>query len=90
MDEGQVGEMLRQALLVMLKLAGPPLVLSLIVGLLIAMVQAVTQINESALTFVPKMLTVCGTLLLLGSFMMATLSDYTRLVFDRLVAIGGS
>jgi flagellar biosynthetic protein FliQ len=90
MDEGQVGEMLRQTLIVMLKLAGPPLLLSLVVGLLIALVQAVTQINEQALTFVPKVLTICVSLLLLGSFMMSTLSDYTHMLFDKLVAIGGS
>jgi flagellar biosynthetic protein FliQ len=89
-DEGQVGEMLRQTLIVMLKLAGPPLLLSLVVGLLIALVQAVTQINEQALTFVPKVLTICVSLLLLGSFMMSTLSDYTHMLFDKLVAIGGS
>jgi len=90
MDEGQVGEMLRQALIVIVKLSGPPLLLSLVVGLLIALVQAVTQINETALTFVPKVLTIGLSLLLLGSFMMSTLSDYTRLLFDKLVAIGGS
>ncbi len=82
--------MLRQTLIVMLKLAGPPLLLSLVVGLLIALVQAVTQINEQALTFVPKVLTICVSLLLLGSFMMSTLSDYTHMLFDKLVAIGGS
>ena len=54
------------------------------------MLQAVTQINEATLAFVPKVLALCAALVLLGPFMLATLTDYTHLLFDRLVAIGGS
>jgi flagellar biosynthetic protein FliQ len=51
-------------------------------------VQAVTQVNEQTLTFLPKVVAIFGTLLLLGSFMVVALGDFTRLVMDRIVAIG--
>ena len=90
MQESDVGEILREAFTVILKLGGPPLAAALLVGLVVSLVQAVTQISEQTLAFVPKVAAVGGTLLLLGGFMAATLTDFARLVFDRLVAIGGS
>jgi flagellar biosynthetic protein FliQ len=90
MGEGDVAAIVHEAMLVALKLAGPPLLVGLAVGLAVSMLQAVTQIHEATLAFVPKVLALAATLALLGSFMLATLADYTRLLFDRLVAIGGS
>ncbi|MGH7049279.1 MAG: flagellar biosynthetic protein FliQ [Acetobacteraceae bacterium] len=81
---------MRQALLVMLELAAPPLLAMLAVGLLISLIQAMTQVNESTLVFVPKVLVLAGVLLLLGHGMVGTLSDFTTLLFGRLVAIGGT
>ena len=52
--------LLRDGMLVMLKLGGPPLLVALVVGLLIALLQAVTQINEATLAFVPKVLALCA------------------------------
>jgi len=82
--------LLRDGMLVMLKLAGPPLLATLVVGLLVALVQAITQINEATLAFVPKILALGAALVLLGPFMVATLTSYTHLLLDRLVAVGGS
>lgn len=90
MGEGDVAGLVHGAMLVMLKLGGPPLLAALAVGLVVSMLQAMTQINEATLAFVPKVMALAATFALLGSFMLATLSDYTRLLFDRLVAIGGS
>lgn len=81
---------MRQAMLVMLELAAPPLLATLAVGLLISLIQAMTQVNESTLVFVPKILVLAGVLLLLGHGMVTTLSDFTTLLFGRLVAIGGT
>lgn len=81
---------MRQAMLVMLELAAPPLLATLAVGLLISLIQAMTQVNESTLVFVPKVLVLAGVLLLLGHGMVTTLSDFTTLLFGRLVAIGGA
>jgi flagellar biosynthesis protein FliQ len=90
MNDADIAFLLRDGMIVMLKLGGPPLLVALAVGLLVALLQAITQINEATLAFVPKMLALCAALVLLGPFMMATLSGDTHLLFDRLVAIGGS
>jgi flagellar biosynthetic protein FliQ len=90
MNNGDIAMLLRDGMLVMLKLGGPPLLVTLLVGLLVALIQAITQINEATLAFVPKVLALGATLVLLGPFMMSTLSTYTRLLLDRLVAVGGS
>jgi flagellar biosynthesis protein FliQ len=82
--------LLRDGMLVMLKLGGPPLLVALAVGLLVALLQAVTQINEATLAFVPKVLALCAALMLLGPFMLSTLSSYTHTLLDRLIVIGGS
>jgi len=90
MNDADIAMLMRDGVLVMLKLGGPPLLVALGVGLLIALLQAVTQINETTLAFVPKMLALCAALVLLGPFMLATLSGYTHLLFDRLIAVGSS
>ena len=90
MTEGEIGAVLRDAMLVTMKLGGPPLLIGLVVGLVISVVQAVTQINDQALSFLPRVVALTLTLLLLGPFMLASLSSFTIALFDRLVAIGGS
>ncbi len=81
--------MLRDAMVVLLKLGGPALLAALVVGLVISLFQAVTQINEATLAYVPKLLAIGGALALTGPFMLATLADYTQGLFDRMIAIGG-
>ncbi|MDA8249451.1 MAG: flagellar biosynthetic protein FliQ [Rhodospirillales bacterium] len=88
MDAQEIGALLHQAAVVVLKLGGPPLLAGLLAGVIMSLLQAVTQIHEQAVAFVPKMVAVVAVLLLLGSMMMATLSDFTRMVFDRLIAVG--
>ncbi len=90
MTDADLATLLRDAMLVMLKLGGPPLMVALVVGLVISLLQAVTQIHEVTLAFVPKVLAIGLALLLTGPFMLATLSDYAHLLFDRIIAIGGS
>ena len=90
MNNADLALSLREAIVVMLELSAPPLLATLGVGLLISLVQAMTQVNESTLVFVPKILALAGVLLLLGHGMVATLSDFTTLLFSRLVAIGGT
>jgi flagellar biosynthetic protein FliQ len=90
MTDIDLANLLRDAMMVMLKLGGPPLLVALVVGLVISLLQAITQIHEVTLAFVPKVLAIGLALLLLGPFMLATLSGYTRLLFDRIITIGGS
>ncbi len=89
MQDGDVGGLLRDAMMVVLKLGGPPLGMALAVGLVMSLVQAVTQINEQTLAFVPKVVAIGLALLLLGPFMLVTLTDFTHVLFDRLIAVGG-
>lgn len=88
MTEGDLAVFARDALMILLKVAGPILLVGLVVGLLVSVLQALTQINESTLVFIPKLLAVCATIGLLGGFMMQTLGDYAHNVFDQVVAIG--
>ena len=89
MGEGEVGATLRETMLVVLKLGGPVLLAALAVGIVMSLVQAVTQINEATLTFVPKALVIVGMLALVGPFMLATITDYTQMLIDRMIAAGG-
>ena len=73
-----------------LKLGGPVLLVALAVGLVMSLVQAVTQINEQTLAFVPKVVAIGLTLLLMGPFIRTTLTDFAHVMFDRLVLAGGS
>ena len=88
MDSAATADALRDTMMTALKLGGPPLITALVVGLLVSVVQAITQVNESTLTFVPKAILVTGVLVMLGSFMLTTLTDYTHGMMDRLVAAG--
>ena len=89
MDGAQIAAAIRGALIVTLKLGGPPLVASLAIGLIVSLLQAVTQLNEATLAFLPKLILVGGVLALLGPFMVATLSDYAHGLMDQIVAVGG-
>jgi flagellar biosynthesis protein FliQ len=90
MNDTDLAALLRDAMMVMLKLGGPPLMVALVVGLVISLLQAITQIHEVTVAFVPKVLAIGLTLLLMGPFMLATLSSYAHLLFDRIITIGGS
>jgi flagellar biosynthetic protein FliQ len=88
--EADLAILMRESMLVLLKLVGPLLLVSLTAGLIVAFIQAITQINEATLAFIPKLAALGITLLVLGSFMQATLSEYTRAIYDQIVAIGAS
>jgi flagellar biosynthetic protein FliQ len=77
MSEGSVIHLAREAIALVLLLAGPLLAVSLGVGLMVSVFQAATQIQEQTLTFVPKLLAILATLLLLGSWMMNTMLSFT-------------
>jgi flagellar biosynthetic protein FliQ len=87
--DADIAGLIRDAMLVMLKLGGPPLLVALVVGLLVSLLQAITQINEATLAFVPKVIAIGMTVMLLGSFMFSSLSSYTHLLFDRMITAGG-
>ena len=68
----------QRALETMLMLAAPMLLAALVTGLLVGVFQAATQINEMTLSFIPKLLALCGILVLTGPWLMGTMVDYLR------------
>ena len=84
MNEQLAIDIARNALTVTFQLAAPMLVGSLAVGMLVSIFQAVTQINEATLSFVPKIVVVAATLAFLGPWMGTTLIGYTVSVFNAL------
>jgi flagellar biosynthetic protein FliQ len=79
----------RQALMAVLTVAGPILAAGLIVGLFVGVFQAVTQIHEMTLTFIPKILAMVGVLLALLPWMVLQLLDYTRRLFELIPGVAG-
>ncbi|GBR54168.1 flagellar biosynthetic protein FliQ [Neokomagataea thailandica NBRC 106555] len=90
MQNIDIRALLEQTFLVVLKLSAPALLTALVVGLIISLFQAVTQINEATLSFVPKILAIGAVLLLAGSFMSSTLITFTHHLFDQLILVGGT
>ena len=81
MDSANLTGFLQQALFTTLEVGGPIVVATLVVGLVISIIQAATQINEQTMTFVPKLLIVAAVLFLFGPGMLERLLDFTRLAF---------
>jgi len=78
MDSQAVFTLGQQALLILLMVAAPILLVVLVVGVLISVLQAATQINEATLSFVPKILAAMATLALAGPWMITTLVEYIQ------------
>ncbi|WP_293010311.1 MULTISPECIES: flagellar biosynthetic protein FliQ [unclassified Oscillibacter] len=83
--ELNAGEVLRQGVFVVIRLAGPMLILSMIVGVLVAIFQAVTQIHDQTLGFVLKLVVIGLVLFIGGGWMMNTLVDYSRYLFTLML-----
>lgn len=74
----------QNALWTMLKIGAPTMVVALVVGLVISLFQALTQIQEMTLTFVPKIVAIVAALLLFMPFMLSSLTGFTQGLFDRI------
>ncbi len=72
----------REAIFVALLVSAPVLLISLVTGLIISLLQAVTQLQEPTLTFIPKILVSAAAILFFGPFMLALLTDFTARVFS--------
>lgn len=77
----EVADVLREGVGVVLKIGAPLLLLSMLVGVLVAIFQAVTQIHEQSLSFILKLIVVVLVLLIGGSWMLETLLDFSRYLF---------
>jgi flagellar biosynthesis protein FliQ len=90
MNEVEVIEIGREAIIVMLKISGPILIAALVMGVIISLIQAITQIQEMTVSFVPKVVVIFLLTLWLLPFMLATLNNFTQGLAQRIVDIGTS
>ena len=88
MNDVMVLEVGKDAIYTLLLVVGPLLMIAMVVGLLISLVQTLTQIQEMTLVFVPKILVVFVSLILLLPFMIEQLRTFSAGLFDRIVALG--
>jgi len=88
MNEVAVLELGRESMWVVLKVAGPIMMMGLLIGLIIALFQALTTIQEMTLTFVPKIVVIFGSVILFLPYMMSTILEFSQKLFDRMVALG--
>lgn len=86
MNANEVLEIAREAVIVLLKLGAPIMLVALGVGLTISLIQALTQIQEMTLSFVPKILVIFLSLLVFLPFMLDTLTIFTQRLADKIVS----
>ncbi|MES2770540.1 MAG: flagellar biosynthesis protein FliQ [Pseudomonadota bacterium] len=79
----------RQAMEITLMVSGPLLLAGLLAGLIVSIFQAATQINEATLSFIPKLVVMFVTLLLAGPWMLQTMVDYIRRLFESIPQLIG-
>ncbi len=92
MFQNEIATLTYQALLLILILSGPPIIISMVLGLLVAIFQAATQIQEQTLSFTVKLFAVIFTVIFLGPWLSAELLQYTNLIFNGIpkwAAAGG-
>ena len=87
MNSLDIIEISRDAILVLLKIGAPVMAIALMTGLTISLVQALTQIQEMTLAFVPKILVIFLSILMLLPFMMTTLMSFSETLFDRIATL---
>ncbi|MDR0821257.1 MAG: flagellar biosynthesis protein FliQ [Oscillospiraceae bacterium] len=81
-------ELFNEAVLLALKLAAPMLLIAMVVGLVIAILQAATQVHEQTITFAPKAAAIALALLAAGPWMINSVLDFMRNIFSLMVSIG--
>ena len=89
MDVSMVMDIVRQAVGVALRVGAPALILGMLVGVVVAIFQAVTQIHEQSISFMLKLVVVVTVLMIGGGWMLETLQDYTREIFALIAGRAG-
>ncbi len=84
MTTSEITDVMYQLFVLAAQLAGPVLIISMIVGIIISIIQAATQIHEQTLTFLPKLVVIGVILVINGSNMLRALQDFTRQIFDMI------
>lgn len=87
MPLSQALDVIQEAFMIIIKTGGPILVIALVVGLVVSIIQAATQIQEQTLSFVPKLVAIILALILFGNFIMNTLMEFTRKIFELIAGM---
>lgn len=87
MNEAQILDIARDAVWTMLLVSGPILLVGLAIGLLISLFQALTSIQEMTLTFVPKIIVIFGTMILVMPYMIRHMTEFTLRLMDTIVGL---
>lgn len=87
MTQADILDLFMNAMYVAFKLAAPVLIASIIIGLIVAIFQAATQIHEQTLTFVPKVLVIALMLLILGAWMINIVSEFFGMIFEKIAGM---
>ena len=87
MDAAQIGEIQKEAIYILIMTSSPVLIISLLVGLVISLIQALTQIQEATLTFVPKILIIYISLIFLGPYIVNKLQIFTDHLVQHIIAV---
>lgn len=82
MTNSEVTSLMYEVFIMAVQLGGPVLVISMLIGVLISIIQAATQIHEQTITFVPKLLVIGLILVFTGGSMLQTLQDFTLRIFQ--------
>lgn len=88
MNVSNVMDIFQHAMVVAIKAAAPVLIISMAVGLIISIFQAATQIHEQTLTFVPKLIAIAVVLIILAPWLMESMSDFVRYIFEIIATMG--
>jgi flagellar biosynthetic protein FliQ len=87
MNEADIINIARQAIYVSLKLGAPIMLMTLVIGIAVSIFQALTQIQEQTLTFIPKIIATFLAIMFLLPFMITTLTNFTHVLVDRIINI---
>lgn len=88
MPNSEIYSLSYQALMLILLLSGPPIIISTILGLIVAVFQAATQIQEQTLSFTVKLFAVIFTIIFIGGWLGSTIVQYTNTIFTAIARTG--
>lgn len=86
MSQAQVLSIVRNALYTVIILSAPTAIFGLVVGIIVSIIQAVTQINEQTLVFIPKIIAIIVALIIFGPWMLNTVLDFTNNIFHSITS----
>ena len=89
LSQGEIIQVIQDGVYTILIVAAPMLVIGLVVGLIISIMQATTQIHEQTLAFVPKIVSIFVALIIFGGFMLTTLTEFTARIMTYVNSLAG-